>query len=91
MSVEARKMLDEDKKATVEDKTLVGALVKKWQPMLEGLSSGTPQDRYTLGVTAMLMENQAQYLKNMNEETKTVNVGSFTKFIFPVLRRVFPT
>lgn len=90
MSVEARKMLDEDKKATIEDKTLVGALVRKWQPMLEGLSSGTPQDRYTLGVTAMLMENQAQYLKNMNEETKTVNVGSFTKFIFPVLRRVFP-
>jgi hypothetical protein len=38
----------------------------------------------------MLMENQSQYLQNLNEETKTINVGSFTKFIFPVLRRVFP-
>jgi hypothetical protein len=36
------------------------------------------------------MENESQYLQNLNEETRTVNVGSFTKFIFPVLRRVFP-
>ena len=36
------------------------------------------------------MENESQYLQGLNEETKTVNVGSFTKFIFPVLRRVFP-
>jgi hypothetical protein len=90
MSAEARKMLAEDGKGTVEDKTLVGALVKKWAPMLEGLADSSAQDRYTVGVTAMLMENQSQYLQSLNEETKTINVGSFTKFIFPVLRRVFP-
>jgi hypothetical protein len=38
----------------------------------------------------MLMENQSAYLQSLNEETRTINVGSFTKFIFPVLRRVFP-
>lgn len=90
MSVEARKIVSEDSRGTIEDKTLVGALVKKWEPMLEGIAARTAQDRYTMGVTAMLMENQSQYLQNLNEETKTVNVGSFTKFIFPVLRRVFP-
>jgi len=47
-------------------------------------------DRYVLGCTAILMENESQYLQNLNEETKQANVGSFTKFIFPVLRRVFP-
>lgn len=90
MSVEARKMVNEDSRGTIEDKTLVGALVRKWEPMLEGIANRTTQDKYTVGVTAMLMENQSQYLQNLNEETKTVNVGSFTKFIFPVLRRVFP-
>ena len=90
MSVEARKMLAEEGRGTVEDKTLVGALVRKWSPMLEGIPDRTQQDKYTVGVTAMLMENQSQYLQSLNEETKTINVGSFTKFIFPVLRRVFP-
>jgi len=89
MSIEARKMT-EDIKNTIEDKTLVGALVRKWAPMLEGIPDRTASDKYTMGVTAMLMENQSQYLQGLTEETKTINVGSFTKFIFPVLRRVFP-
>jgi hypothetical protein len=84
MSTEARRIVED------EDKTLVNALVTKWGPMLEGLGNRTQEDRYTLGVTAMLMENQSQYLQSLNEETKSINVGSFTKFIFPVLRRVFP-
>ena len=82
--------MQEEAKGTVNDETLVGALVNKWQPMLEGLASRTSADKYTLGVTAMLMENQSNYLQSLNEETKQINVGSFTKFIFPVLRRVFP-
>lgn len=88
--MEARQLLAEETKGTIEDQTLVGALVNKWRPMLEGLPAKTQTDRYTMGVTAILMENQSQYLQQMNEETKTINVGSFTKFIFPVLRRVFP-
>jgi hypothetical protein len=88
--MEARKIVQEDAKNTIEDSTLVGALVSKWQPMLEGLPAKTSADKYTLGVTAMLMENQSNYLQSLNEETKQINVGSFTKFIFPVLRRVFP-
>jgi len=90
MGTEARQILNEDARRTVADKSYVGALVRKWREFLEGLPERTEQDRYTLGVTAVLMENESQYLQNLNEETRTVNVGSFTKFIFPVLRRVFP-
>lgn len=87
---EARTMMAEESKRTVADKSYVSMLVQKWRPFLEGLPQRNDQERYRLGVTAVLMENQANYLKGMNEETKTTNVGSFTKYIFPVLRRVFP-
>jgi hypothetical protein len=90
MGTEARQILNEDAKRTAADKSYVGALVRKWREFLEGLPDRTEQDRYTLGCTAVLMENEANYLAGLNEETRTVNVGSFTKFIFPVLRRVFP-
>lgn len=90
MSTEARQILNEDAKRTIADKSYVGALVRKWKDFLEGMPDRSDQDRYTLGVTAVLMENESSYLQGLNEETRTVNVGSFTKFIFPVLRRVFP-
>lgn len=88
--MEARNMLLEDSKRTIADKTYVGALVKKWGDLLEGLPSRTERDRYVLGTIAVLMENESQHLQSLEEETRLVNVGSFTKFIFPVLRRVFP-
>lgn len=90
MATEARQILNEDARRTAADKSYVGALVRKWRDFLEGMPDRTDHDRYVLGVTAVLMENESQYLQGLNEETRTVNVGSFTKFIFPVLRRVFP-
>jgi len=86
----ARQVLHEDRKATIMDQSYVGALVRKWGDFLEGIPARSQQDKYILGVTAMLMENQSQWLQGLNEETRTQNVGQFTKFIFPVLRRVFP-
>lgn len=67
-------------------------VTSKWSPLLEGLSDRTEQDRYVRGVTAMLMENQRNDLQGslIAEDTKASNAGSFTKFIFPILRRVFP-
>lgn len=90
MSVDARQILKEDGHQTIADKSYVGGLIRKWKGFLEGLPVQTESQRYTLGVTAMLMENEATHLKGLNEETRSSNVGSFTKFIFPVLRRVFP-
>ncbi len=90
MPAEARRILAEEARKSIADESYVGALIRKWGDLLEGLPSRTEHEKYVLGVTAILMENQSQYLQNMSEETKTANVGSFTKFIFPVLRRVFP-
>jgi hypothetical protein len=91
VSVEARNqvMLTEGRRS-IADKSYVGALVNKWRDLLEGLPDRTEHDRYVLGCTALLFENESQWLQNLTEETRTANVGSFTKFIFPVLRRVFP-
>lgn len=83
-------MLHEEGRRTIADQSYVGALIRKWRDFLEGMPDRTEHDRYVLGCTAMLMENESLYLQNLTEETRTVNVGSFTKFIFPVLRRVFP-
>ena len=88
--MEARQMLQEEGRRTIADQSYVGALIRKWGDFLEGMPDRTERDRYVLGCTAMLMENESLYLQNLDEETRTVNVGSFTKFIFPVLRRVFP-
>ena len=90
MGAEARQMINEAKRGTIADQSYVGSLIRKWRDLLEGMPDRSEHDRFVLGVTAMLMENQSQYLQNLNEETRTINVGSFTKFIFPVLRRVFP-
>lgn len=88
--MEARQMLQEEGRRTIADQSYVGALIRKWSEFLEGMSDRTEQDRYILGCTAMLFENENLWLQSLTEETRSVNVGSFTKFIFPVLRRVFP-
>ena len=90
MSVEARKIILEEGRGSIADQSYVGALIKKWSPLLEGIPDRTEHDRYVLGCMAVLMENESMYLQNLTEDTRTINVGSFTKFIFPVLRRVFP-
>lgn len=90
MAAEARRILAEEARKSIADESYVGALIRKWGSLLEGMPDRTEHDRYVLGVTSILMENESQYLQNLSEETKTLNVGSFTKFIFPVLRRVFP-
>jgi hypothetical protein len=88
--MEARQILNEDSRRTIADQSYVRALIRKWGEFLEGMPDKTESQQYTLGVTAVLMENQASHLLGLTEDTRTVNVGSFTKFIFPILRRVFP-
>lgn len=83
--MEARQMMLSESRRSIADKGFVKSLIGKWGELLDGI-----ENPYTRGVTAMLMENESQWLQSLEEETKTINVGSFTKFIFPVLRRVFP-
>ena len=69
------------------------ALCDKWAPILEGVN-----DQYTRETTAVLLENQARHVlaeqskSGMLEEATTAvgSLGTFQKFAFPLVRRVFP-
>ena len=70
-------------------------LVQKWEPVLEGIDND-----YTRRVTAQLLENQAKSIveekvNNLDEAitgaaTTTGQLGTFQKFAFPLVRRVYP-
>lgn len=67
-------------------------LVQKWEPVLEGIGSD-----YTRRVTAQLLENQAKSIveEKLSEDitaaaTTTGQLGTFQKFAFPLVRRVYP-
>ena len=73
-------------------------LCDKWTPILEGID-----DQHTRESTAVLLENQARHIVNeqaregvLSEATPgqaatTVGtIGTFQKFAFPLVRRVFP-
>ena len=69
-------------------------LVQKWEPVLEGIDT-----EYTRRVTAQLLENQAKTIveDKLNEAavgtgtTTTGQLGTFQKFAFPLVRRVYPS
>tara|TARA_R110002012_G_scaffold223611_1_gene395572 strand:- start:3924 stop:5444 length:1521 start_codon:yes stop_codon:yes gene_type:complete len=75
----------------IESKTST-ALCDKWAPILEGIDN-----QYTRETTAVLLENQARHVLNeqakngvLEENTAVGDLGTFQKFAFPLVRRVFP-
>jgi hypothetical protein len=85
--MEARNMqlLTEMGAKTISDKTYVGQLKNKWSSLLKGINDPEKQ-----GITAILIENQMNHMRNLTEDTRTQQLAYFTKWIFPVLRKVFP-
>ena len=41
-------------------------------------------------VLAQILENEAKHIAELNEDTRTASIGSFEKFIFPMIRAVWP-
>lgn len=68
-------------------------LTSKWAPALDGI-----ENDYTKRVTAQLLENQLKSVQQnrvdedavTNGTTTVGNLGTFQKFAFPLVRRVFP-
>ena len=73
-------------------------IMTKWAPVLEGINSD-----YTKKVTAQLLENQAKAILAENSDrideaggmdsgspTTVGKLGTFQKFAFPLVRRVYP-
>lgn len=83
--MEARQMMEAGK-GTVRDESYTALLENKWGRFLGGVKDG-----YTRKTMAVLFENQlGDMQRQLSEDTLAVNAGSYTKYIFPVLRRVFP-
>lgn len=84
--MEARNMLTEAGARSIQDESYTSQLVKKWDKFLKGIN-----EAHTRKVMAMLFENQfGDMRRQLSEDTLAVNAGEYTKYIFPVLRRVFP-
>ena len=75
------------------DNAQTNSLCEKWEPILEGIT-----DDSTRQMTAVLLENQAKSILTesaretgtLEEATTVGNLGTFQKFAFPLVRRVFP-
>jgi len=80
------------------DKAFAQTLCDKWSPILEGV-----EDQYTRESTAVLLENQARHCIHEAQKegilteatpgqapTTVGTIGTFQKFAFPLVRRVFP-
>tara|TARA_Y100000310_G_scaffold120174_1_gene118887 strand:+ start:6556 stop:8148 length:1593 start_codon:yes stop_codon:yes gene_type:complete len=80
------------------EKTYSESLCDKWSPILEGID-----DQYVRESTAVLLENQARHcIVEAQKEgilteatpgsapTTVGTIGTFQKFAFPLVRRVFP-
>ena len=90
---EARDFLNEEQRGqsqgTVMDDDLGRMLQAKWAPMLEGI-----EDRWMRRCTAIIMENQMKHVAGirgrLEESTLAQNVPDLVKFIFPLIRKVWP-
>lgn len=74
-----------ESRRSIADKAFTGALTDKWKDLLEGV-----QGDHVRRSTAVLLENEMSFLNNLTEETRAAQTGPFTKFIFPLIRRVYP-
>jgi hypothetical protein len=59
-------------------------ILGKWKPFLKGI-----EDEYLRESTAMLLENEAQYLME-EPSTQATDVVGIQKILLPIVRRVFP-
>lgn len=47
-------------------------------------------DESSRSLTAFLLETQKNYMSSLDEDTRTSAIGSFEKYVFPIIRAVFP-
>ncbi len=82
---EARQLLEQAGPKSIHDNSYSAACINKWSGLVDGIADG-----HTKKVTAILLENEMEHIKSLNEDTLSTNAGAFTKYVFPILRRVFP-
>lgn len=93
MTIEARNLVEELGNQSIVSEGYANECIRKWNKkgLLEAVDKSDPiRNPYVRKVTAMVMENQSNFLKALHEDTLSSNTGYFTKFVFPILRRVWP-
>jgi len=90
----ARSMMTESAEGcALSDHGLVRQYTNKWRPLLEGIEDELDkfapkgQADYVRAICAFMLENEAQHLLRLSEETRALSVGPFMKFVLPVIRR----
>jgi hypothetical protein len=68
---------------SVYNQSYVGTLRQKWAPLLEGVGYGRSAE-HQKNTMAVLFENQTNFMMQLDEDTRSTNVGSFMKYVFPV-------
>jgi hypothetical protein len=56
-----------------------------WRPLVESI-----EDKKARELTAVMLENERTFIGNMEEDVRISSIGSFEKFVFPIVRAVFP-
>lgn len=56
----------------------------KWKEYCEGLEG------FNRISTAIMLENTDKFIQNLDETTRVVQIGTFTKYVFPLIRAIFP-
>lgn len=89
--MQARNIVEENGKRTVFDESYGKVCESRWAKILQPMNERDPiNNHYVRRCTAIIMENEMDHIKSLHEDTLSTNAGAFTKYVFPVLRRVFP-
>jgi len=80
-----------ESRRSIFDSRYISELENKWGPVLEGIKGGYHRRVCAMAFQAQLEELQRAKLgSHLTEDVSTANVGPYTKYIFPILRRLFP-
>jgi len=86
MQARNRKPMQEDVRGTIQDDSWVNRVVRNWAPLV-----GNIKDPHKRNATAILLNNQYNFVRGaLNEDTLTGNIATYTKYLFPAIRRIFP-
>ena len=61
-----------------------------WRAYFAAKDGTLALDESSRALTAYLLEVEKQYIKNLDEDTRIASIGSFEKYVFPIIRAVFP-
>ncbi|MEM2174493.1 MAG: hypothetical protein QXI58_02570 [Candidatus Micrarchaeia archaeon] len=81
--MEARRLIQDSISPGVQ-RSLAEQLARKWAPLLENLEG----DKRL--ITAILLEQTAKGLKESSQSISTADVAAASRFLFPLVRRVWP-